>query len=91
MGPLTDPPEALRALVRDGRITVMPAKRTRRFLLLDQVTQAFEPGRHYPEQAVDEILKPLRRHPIDEDLMSRTPGGHYWRSGGSCEPGGRYA
>ena len=98
LGPLTDPPEALRAFVREGRITVMPAKRTRRFLLLEQVAQAFEPGRHYPERAVDEILKPLfedhcvlRRYLIDEDLMSRTPGGHYWRSGGSCPLGDSYA
>lgn len=86
---LADPPERLRAYVREGRIAVLPAKRSRRRLLLEQVAQAFEPGLRYPERDVDEILKPLfddhcalRRYLIDEDLLSRTPGGPYWRSGG---------
>ena len=64
----------------------MPAKRSRRRLLLDQVVQAFEPGRKYPEAAVDEILKrvfddhcALRRYLIDEQFMSRTAVGVYWR------------
>lgn len=86
---LADPPELLRGYVREGRIAVLPAKRSRRRLLLEQVAQAFEPGLRYPERDVDEILKPLfddhcalRRYLIDEDLLSRTPGGQYWRSGG---------
>jgi hypothetical protein len=69
---------------------MVPAKRTRRRALLDEVAQAFEPGRRYPEAAVDEILKPLfddhcalRRYLVDEDFLSRTPGGEYWRSGGA--------
>lgn len=89
---LADPPEQLRAFVREGRIAALPAKRGRRRLLLEQVAQAFEPGLRYPERDVDEILKPLfddhctlRRHLIDEDLLSRTPGGHYWRSGGPVD------
>lgn len=90
VGLLTDPPEPLRAFVRDGRITVLPAKRTRRRLLLDQVAQAFEPGRTYPEAEVDQILKTvfddhcaLRRYLIDEQFMSRTAAGLYWRAGGT--------
>ncbi|HZR49050.1 MAG TPA: DUF2087 domain-containing protein [Streptosporangiaceae bacterium] len=87
---LADPPERLRPFVRDGRIAALPVKRSRRRLLLEQVAQAFEPGLRYPEREVDEILKPLfddhctlRRYLIDEDLLSRTPGGGpYWRSGG---------
>ena len=89
---LADPPEQLRAFVRDGRIAMLPAKRTRRRLLLHCVAQAFEPGRRYPEGKVDEILKPLfsdhcalRRYLVDEDFMSRTPGGQYWRSGGAAD------
>ena len=85
-----DLPSQLRAYVRDGRISVMPAKRAARLLLLDQVAQAFEPGRRYQELAVNEILKTvyddhaaLRRYLIDEDLLSRTPDGTYWRSGGT--------
>lgn len=86
----SDLPDRLRPYVRDGRITVMPARRSARLLLLDQVAQAFEPGRHYAEAAVNEILKALyddhatlRRYLVDEELMSRTPDGTYWRSGGT--------
>jgi len=85
-----DLPDRLRPYVRDGRITVMPARRAVRLLLLDRVAQAFEPGRRYKEPAVNEVLKTLyddhvtlRRYLVDEELMSRTPDGTYWRSGGS--------
>ena len=90
-GLLADPPVQLQAFIRDGRITAMPAKRPRRRLLLDQVAQAFEPGRRYPEPIVDEILKAvfddhctLRRYLIDEEFLSRTADGVYWRSGGTA-------
>ena len=89
-GLLTDPPLQLRPFVKDGKITAMPAKRSRRRLLLDQVVQAFEPGRRYPEAAVDDILKQvfddhctLRRYLVDEEFMSRTASGVYWRAGGT--------
>jgi hypothetical protein len=68
---LADPPDQLRPFIRDGKITSMPARRTRRRLLLDQVAQAFQPGRTYPEAAVDEAF------------MSRTASGTYWRAGGT--------
>jgi hypothetical protein len=68
----------------------VPARHTRRRLLLDQVAQAFEPGRRYPEPVVNEILKPLsddyralRRYLVDEEFLSRTPGGLCWRAGGT--------
>jgi hypothetical protein len=87
---LADPPDLLRAFIRDGRITALPARRARRRLLLDQVAQAFEPGRTYPEAAVNEILKQvfddhctLRRYLVDEEFMSRSPAGLYWRAGGT--------
>ena len=87
---LADPPAELRPFIRHGRITVIPAKRTSRRLLLDQVAQAFEPGRQYPEPVVDEILKTifddhcaLRRYLVDEDFLSRTADGVYWRAGGT--------
>jgi hypothetical protein len=89
-GLLADPPTELRAFVRDGRITAIPAKRARRLLLLDEVAQAFEPGRRYPESVVDEILKAvfddhctLRRYLVDEAFLSRTADGVYWRAGGT--------
>jgi len=84
------PPAQLRAFIHDGRITAMPAARTRRRLLLEQVAQAFEPGRRYPEPVVDEMLKAvfddhcaLRRYLVDESFLSRTAGGVYWRTGGT--------
>jgi hypothetical protein len=90
MSQLDDVPSPLRRYVRDGRISVIPARREPRLLLLDQVVQAFEPGRRYPETAVNEILRSLyhdqatlRRHLVDEELLSRTPDGTYWRSGGT--------
>lgn len=90
MNAFDDPPSQLRPYVRDGRISVIPAKRAARLLLLDQIAQAFEPGRRYPERAVDEVLKALhddhaalRRYLVDEEFLSRTPDGTYWRSGGT--------
>jgi len=87
---LSNLPGQLRPFVRGGRITALPAKRAVRLLLLDAVAQAFEPGRRYDEAAVNEVLKALsddhaalRRHLVDEELMSRTPDGTYWRSGGT--------
>jgi hypothetical protein len=87
---LADPPAQLRPFVHDGRITALPAKRMRRRLLLDQVAQAFEPGRKYPESVVNEILKAvfddhcaLRRYLVDESFLSRTAHGIYWRAGGT--------
>src|ERR1700732_4977997 len=91
-GLLADPPEQLRAFVRNGRITAVPAKRSRRRLLLDQGVQAFEARRTYPDAAVDDILKQvfddhcaLRRYLIDEQFMSRTAVGVYWRAGGTLQ------
>ncbi len=73
----------------------MPARRAVRLLLLDQVAQAFEPGRRYAEAEVNDVLRALtddhaalRRYLIDEQLMDRTAGGTYWRSGGTTSIGG---
>ena len=92
LGPL---PSRLRPFVRDGRISAMPAKHAVRLLLLDRVAQAFEPGRRYPEAAVNAILKDLyddyvtlRRYLVDEELLSRTNDGTYWRSGGTVPVSG---
>jgi hypothetical protein len=91
-GLLADPPAQLRAFVRDGRITAVPARRTRRRQLLDEVAQAFEPGRRYPEPVVNEILKSvfddyctLRRYLVDEAFLSRNAAGTYWRAGGTVD------
>lgn len=88
-----DEDERLRAFVRDGQITVMPARRARRLLLLNAIAQAFEPGARYPERQVSLFLgalhpdyAALRRYLVDDDFLSRS-GGDYWRSGGTVAPG----
>jgi hypothetical protein len=91
-GLLADPPAQLRAFVRDGRITAVPARRTRRRQLLDEVAQAFEPGRRYPEPVVNEILRSvfddyctLRRYLVDEAFLSRNAAATYRRAGGTVD------
>ena len=81
--------QVLEAFVRDGRITSLPAARTKRLVLLDWVVQAFEPGVRYAERDVNELLAArhadtamLRRYLVDEGLLDRA-GGEYWRSGGT--------
>jgi len=78
----------LAGFLRDGRIEAMPAKRSRRLLLLGEVAQAFEPGVRYSERDVNRVLgamfsdyAALRRYLVDEDLLARAEG-EYWRIGG---------
>lgn len=85
----------LRAFVRAGRLTGMPAQPARRRLVLEHVARSFEPGVRYLERQVTELLEPwcaagasdhvtLRRYLIDEGLLSRADG-EYWRSGGPVD------
>lgn len=81
-----------RSFVADGRITRLPAKWSKRLVLLDHVARLFEPGRHYPETEVNEILAEvfpedvaaLRRYLIDGGFLDRDAG-EYWRTGGTVE------
>ena len=81
--------QRLRVFTRNGRIVTMPAKLSRRRLLLDKIAQGFEPGVRYPERRVSQFLgaiyadyAALRRYLVDEELLSRS-GGEYWRTGGT--------
>jgi hypothetical protein len=83
----------LRVFVSKGRIETMPARQSRRRLLLDLVAQAFEPGVRYPERQVSLFLHSvhadhaaLRRYLVDEGFLSRADG-EYWRSGGTVPSG----
>jgi len=78
----------LRCYLRAGRISTIPAKLSRRMLLLNEVAQAFEPGVRYPERELNRVLAgfhpdhaSLRRYLVDAELMARA-GGFYWRIGG---------
>ena len=88
--PLADDP-ILKSFLKDGRLTSIPARRSKRLVVLDYIARVFEPGVSYPEREVDTALRAfhddypaLRRHLVDEGLLSRDHG-RYWRSGGSVE------
>ena len=87
-----DVARVLRAFVRDGRLTSIPAVRSKRLVVLDWLAQRFDPGRRYPEHTVNHILSEvhpdtaaLRRYLVDEDIMTREHG-EYWRTGGTFDP-----
>ena len=68
-----------------GRLTVIPASRRKRLIVLEWLVAAFEEGRRYREAEVNEILQrrhwdcaTLRRELIGAGLMARE-GGVYWR------------
>ena len=79
----------LSTFIHDGRTVTMPAKRTRRLIVLNDVAQLFEVGLRYEEGEVNFKLRrlyddyaALRRYLVDEGFLSREHG-EYWRSGGS--------
>jgi hypothetical protein len=83
--------KVLRAFTRDGRIVSMPAKWSRKLVLMDLVAQSFEPGVVYDETEVNQILRgwyddhvTLRRYLVDAGMLSREDG-RYWRSGGTVD------
>jgi hypothetical protein len=85
------PSRVLGAFLKGGRLTTIPAARSKRLVVLDYLAQAFEPGRRYRERDVNKELArfhddvaALRRYLVDEGFMTRA-GGFYWRSGGSYE------
>lgn len=76
-------------LDRDGRLTRLPARRSKRLVVLDHLVQVFEPGLRYPETEVNALLRAfhddvamLRRALVDEAFLSRSQG-VYWRTGGT--------
>jgi len=78
----------LRAFVRDGAVSALPARAGKRRVLLNEIALAFEPGIRYPERQVDDFLRrihpdhaALRRYLVDAEFLDRR-GGLYWRTGG---------
>ncbi len=79
-------------LLPDGQLKVIPAQRKKREVVLRHILKAFEPGAHYTEKQVNEILArfhpdtaTLRRELIAYKMMSRA-GGEYWRTGTDTSP-----
>ena len=84
--------DVLRRFVRNGRLVSIPMARSKRLVILDHLSQEFEPGWRYTEADVNEILgdyhedvAALRRYLVDEGFMAREAG-EYWRTGGSFTP-----
>ncbi len=73
----------------DGSLLSIPTRVRKRLVVLDHVSQQFEPGRRYDETAVNNILRAfhpdvaaLRRYLVEEGFLDRDDG-LYWRSGGT--------
>jgi hypothetical protein len=76
----------VRTFVRDGRLVRLPARWTRKKVVLRHIAgQTFAPGVEYPERTVDEKLRAwcedgevdhvtLRRHLVDFGHLSRSEG-----------------
>ena len=81
----------LRTFFRNGRLTELPAKRSKRRIVLERIAIEFEPGRHYDEDEVNVTVgrffpdhATLRRALVDEGFLDRDHG-TYWRSGGPVD------
>jgi hypothetical protein len=92
LGAATDDEEhVLKTFFRDGRLTEIPMKRSKRRIVLERVALEFEPGRRYDEKEVNAIVggfftdhASLRRYLVDEGFLDRDHG-EYWRVGGRVD------
>ena len=78
----------LRRFFDGTRLTQIPAQRSKRLVVLDRLSQEFEPGLRYSERDVNLALQlwhadyaALRRYLVDEGFLTRADG-VYWRTGG---------
>jgi hypothetical protein len=95
LGAASEDEEAvLRTFFRNGRLTELPAKRSKRRIVLERIAIEFEPGRHYDEKEVNVTVgrfftdhAALRRALVDEGYLDRDHG-RYWRAGGPVDVDG---
>ncbi len=73
----------------EGRLVRIPAKHTKRLVVLDLLAQEFVPGERYSETQVNNLLRAyhpdvaaLRRYLVANLFLARDAG-VYWRTGGS--------
>ncbi|MFB7666104.1 DUF2087 domain-containing protein [Kitasatospora sp. NPDC056138] len=97
-GPDPQTEAVLRAFVREGRLTRLPAKRGKRIVVLEHVAaQSFRPGASYTEPEVNEILRhwcegggtdhaALRRDLVEEHLLGRKDGVYRLRDASGADP-----
>lgn len=74
-----------------GRLSSIPTKLSKRLVVLDHVSQDFEPGRRSTEAEVNAVMHryhpdhaALRRYLVENEFLERR-GGEYWRAGGSTD------
>ncbi len=93
LGATADQANVLRHYLVDGKLSHIPANRTKRLVVLDFLAGQFEPGRIYPEEQVNYTIgrfhpdyAALRRYMVEEELFERRDG-FYWRTGGTFDLG----
>src|SRR5437867_2475418 len=76
-----DEQQVLRTFFRNGRLTEIPSKRSKRMIVLERIALEFEPGTRYDEKHVNVILAAffndyaaIRRYLVDEGLLERNHG-----------------
>jgi hypothetical protein len=86
-----DDAAVLRNFVHRGRLTQIPAQRSKKLVVLDWLARRFEPGQIYPEEQVNLMLgmvhadvAALRRYLVDEEFLERRDR-FYWRAGGTFD------
>jgi RimJ/RimL family protein N-acetyltransferase len=88
-GPWTHEEAQILGRFFDGdRLVEIPQNRTKRRLVLEKITQGFEPGHRYPERDINFMIQlihadyaAIRRYLVDEAFLDRADG-VYWRIGG---------
>jgi biotin operon repressor len=92
LGAVSDDEElVLRTFFRNGRLTEIPAKESKRRIILERIALEFEPGIRYDEKEVNAIVgrfhndyASLRRFLVDDGFLTRERG-EYWRTGGRVD------
>jgi hypothetical protein len=86
-----DEESVLRTFFRNGRLTEIPARESKRRIVLERIALEFEPGLRYDEKEVNVIVgrffndyAALRRRLVDEGFLARDHG-VYWRTGGRAD------
>jgi len=86
-----DEEAVLRAFFRDGRLREVPAKGSKRRIVLERIALEFDPGVRYDEKRVNAIVgrffndhASLRRYLVDGGFLEREHG-EYWRAGGRVD------
>lgn len=75
----------------DGSLHTIPSKHAKLLVVLDRLSQEFEPGQRYEEPEVNLVLRrvhpdyaAVRRYLVENGFLTREAG-IYWRSGGTFD------